>query len=204
MKRHLIFCIAFVAVMTSCVKEPQIYRRLTKEEAAAIPYQIGESIRMLDQNDDTICLTVVHDTNYVAINYNDYNYYPTSKMSIEPHPYYYMREVVFQSPPEDSCLLRCCVAPEKVITISYEKQRLGNGYYEDYFYYWQNILDRTLSLNNLPTTSFSVGETTYDNVYFEEGSYMTDFNTISYAWYYSEQFGLLAAKDGEHSLTLLP
>ena len=48
MKRHLIFCIALVAVMASCVKEPQIYRRLTDEEAAIVPYQMGQTIRMLN------------------------------------------------------------------------------------------------------------------------------------------------------------
>lgn len=41
MKRHLIFCIALVAVMTSCVKEPHIYRMLSDEEAAIVPYQMG-------------------------------------------------------------------------------------------------------------------------------------------------------------------
>ena len=71
MKKHLIFCIAFVAVMASCVKEPQIYRKLTAVESAAIPYQMGQTIRMLNQDSDTLCLTVVHDTTYVAYNYDD-------------------------------------------------------------------------------------------------------------------------------------
>ena len=101
MKRHLIFCIALVAVMVSCVKEPQIYHRLTDEEAAIVPYQLGQTIRMLNQDNDTLCFTVVHDTTYVAHNYDDSRYHPYGKMSIEPRPYFYAREVVLQSPPEE-------------------------------------------------------------------------------------------------------
>ena len=203
MKRHLIFCIALVAVMASCVKEPQIYRRLTEEEAAIVPYQMGQTIRMLNQDDDTLCFTVVHDTSYVAYNYDDSRYYPSEEKSIEPRPYFYAREVVLQSPPEDSCLLRCIVAPEKVVTVSYEKLRLFQDNHGN-FYSWHTILGRTLPLNDLSTTTFTIGETTYENVHVDRGTYMSSSNEVSYAWYYSEQLGLLAAKHGEHSLTLIP
>ena len=210
MKRHLIFCIALVAVMASCVKEPQIYRRLTDEEAAIVPYQMGQTIRMLNQDSDTLCFTVVHDTTYVAYNYDDSRYHPYGKMSIEPRPYFYAHEVVLQSPPEDSCLLRCIVAPEKVVTVTYEKFRLFQEYEElrlsqdRDFYYWHTLLGRTLPLNDLATTTFTIGETTYEDVHVDQGSYMADTTMISYAWYYSEQLGLLAAKHGEYSLTLIP
>ena len=203
MKRHLIFCIALVAVMASCVKEPQIYRRLSDEESAIVPYQMGQTIRMLNQDDDTLCFTVVHDTTYVAYNYYDPRYNPSEKMSIEPRPYFYAREVVLQSPPEDSCLLRCIVAPEKVVTVSYEKLRLFQDNHGN-FYSWHTILGRTLPLNDLSTTTFTIGETTYENVHVDRGTYMSSSNEVSYAWYYSEQLGLLAAKHGEHSLTLIP
>ena len=203
MKRHLIFCIALVAVMASCVKEPQIYRRLTDEEAAIVPYQMGQTIRMRNQVGDTLSFTVVHDTTYVAYNYYDPRYNTSGKMSIEPRPYFYAREVVLQSPPEDSCLLRCIVAPEKVVTVSYEKLRLFQDNHGN-FYSWHTILGRTLPLNDLSTTTFTIGETTYENVHVDRGTYMSSSNEVSYAWYYSEQLGLLAAKHGEHSLTLIP
>ena len=210
MKRHLIFCIALVAVMASCVKEPQIYRRLTDEESAIVPYQMGQTIRMLNQDDDTLCFTVVHDTSYVAYNYDDSRYNPFEKMSVEPRPYFYAREVVLQSPPEDSCLLRCIVAPEKVVTVTYEKLRLFQEYEElrlsqdRDFYYWHTIIGRTLPLNDLSTTTFTIGATTYEDVYVDQGSYMADTTMISYAWYYSEQQGLIVVKHGDYSLTLIP
>ena len=201
MKRHLIFCIALLAVTASCVKEPQIYRRLTDEEAAIVPYQMGQTVTFLNENGDTLCLTVVHDTTFVAYYYYDSRYYnPSAKMSIEPRPYFYAREVVLQSPPEDSCLLRCLVAPDKVVSVSLEKRSL----YEDDYYYWNGILCRTLPLNDLATTTFTIGETTYENVHVDQGSYMVDTTNMFYAWYYSETEGLLSAKHGEHSLTLIP
>ena len=203
MKRHLIFCIALVAVMASCVKEPHIYRMLSDEEAAIVPYQMGQTIRMLNQDSDTLCFTVVHDTTYVTYNYYDPRYHPYEKMSIEPRPYFYAREVVLQSLPEDSCLLRYIVTPEKVVTVTYEKLCLGQDNHGD-FYYWRSILGRTLPLNDLATTTFTIGETTYENVHVDQGAYTADTTVVSYAWYYSEQSGLLAAKQGEHSLTLIP
>lgn len=201
MKRHLIICIALVAVMASCVKEPQIYRRLTDEEAAIVPYQIGQTIRMIDQDGDTMSFTMVHDTTYVAYNYDDSRYHPYGKMSIEPRPYFYAREVVLQSPPEDSCLLRCIVAPEKVVTVTYEKLCL---FQDRDFYYWHTILGRTLPLGELPTKSITIGDTTFDNVYYDEGSSTWNDGGSSWAWYYSEQYGLLSAKYGGNTLTLLP
>ena len=203
MKRHLILCIALVAVMASCVKEPYIYRRLTDEEAAIVPYRMGETIRMLNQDGDTLCFTVVSDTTFVAYEYYDSHYYPYEKLSIRPLPYFYAREVVLQSPPEDSCLLRYIVAPEMVVTVSYEKLRLFQDNHGD-SYYWHSIIGRTLPLNDLSTTTFTIGETTYENVHVDRGTYMSNSNEVSYAWYYSEQLGLLAAKHGEHALTLIP
>ena len=202
MKRHLILCIALVAVMASCVKEPQIYRRLTEEESAIVPYQMGQTIRMLNQDNDTLCFTVVHDTTFVSNDRYDPRYNPSGK-KIEPRPYFYAREVVLQSPPEDSCLLRYIVVPDKEVSVSYEKRRLDHDNHEN-FYYWHAIMGRTLPLNDLPTTTFTIGETTYENVHVDQGSYMADTTNISYAWYYSEQLGLLAAKHGDNSLTLIP
>ena len=200
MKRHLIFCIALVAVMASCVKEPQIYRMLSDEEAAIVPYQMGQTSKFINENGDTLCFTVVHDTTYVASSYDDYRYHPSGKM-IGPRPYFYAREVVLQSPPEDSCLLRCIVAPEKVVTVTYEKLCLFQA--RD-FYYWHTILGRTLPLGELPTKSITIGDTTFDNVYYDEGSSTWNDGGSSWAWYYSEQYGLLSAKDGGNTLTLLP
>ena len=57
---------------------------------------------------------------------------------------------------------------------------------------------------NISTTTFTIGATTYENVHVDQGSYMTDTTMVPYAWYYSEQQGLIAAKHGDYSLTLIP
>ena len=203
MKKHLIFCIALVAVMASCVKEPHIYRRLTDEEMAIVPYQMGQTIRMLNQDSDTLCFTVVHDSCFIAYSYDDYRYNPSYKTSIEHRPYFYAREVVLQSPPEDSCLLRYIVVPDKEVTVTYEKRRITHDNHVG-IYYWHAIMGRSLPLNDLQTTTIMVGETTFENVHVDQGSYTVDTTQVSYAWYYSEQLGLIAAKHGENSLTLIP
>ncbi len=205
MKRHLIFCIALVAVMASCVKEPQIYRKLTAVESAAIPYQMGQTLQFVDQDGDTLCFTVVSDTTFVADSYDERDYNPNqAKMEIIPRPYFYMREVVLQGPPEDSCLLRCIVAPEKVVSISYEIFAHDVDIHGNPINYWHTVLGRSLPLSKLPTGSFSLGETVFENVYYDEGSYSWNDNGGSWAWYYSEQAGLLSAKDRGISLTLVP
>jgi hypothetical protein len=65
-------------------------------------------------------------------------------------------------------------------------------------------LGRSLPLSELPTKSFSLGETVFENVYYDEGSYSWNDDGGSWAWYYSEQAGLLSAKDRGFSLTLVP
>ena len=59
-------------------------------------------------------------------------------------------------------------------------------------------------MNDLATTTFTIGETTYEDVHVDQGSYMADTTMISYAWYYSEQQGLIVVKHGDYSLTLIP
>ena len=68
-----------MAVMASCVKEPRIYRILSDEEAAVVPYQMGQTAKFLNENGDTLCFTVVHDTTVVT-EYYDQAYYPAEKM----------------------------------------------------------------------------------------------------------------------------
>lgn len=71
MKKYLFICIALVAVMVSCVKEPTICRRLTPEEAAVIPYRMGEKVNMINQDGDTLCFIVVNDTINTVYSYTE-------------------------------------------------------------------------------------------------------------------------------------
>ena len=96
MKKNLIFCIALVALMTSCVKEPSILRRLTTEEANAIPYHKGQTVSFLNENGDTLSFVVTYDeTKHFSEDYWEYPY--GSKMSIIRRPWCYARTVQLYS-----------------------------------------------------------------------------------------------------------
>ena len=79
MKKHVILCTALLALMAaSCVKTPQIYRLLTKEEQKIVPYQFGQFIRMANQDGDTIQLAVIRDELMLG---DESEFYHFSKMS---------------------------------------------------------------------------------------------------------------------------
>lgn len=212
MKKRLIICLALVAVMVSCVKEPKIYRRLSPDEAAIVPYRMGDSIRMLNQNGDTLCFAVVRDTTYLASyfdeDYEDFYYFYSGK-KIPDRPYYYMRNVVLNGCFNDSCncRFRFRVIPGMKVIINYEEFIPGGTDYQgNPCNFWNIVWERSLSLDDLPTMNFTINGTTYQDVYYTEWTNADD--TSSWAYYYSKQYGLIAVKLNDnalhYSLTLLP
>ena len=63
MKKLLILGMTLL-MMSSCVKHAQVYMLLSEEEAAAIPYQMGQTVKFLNQNGDTITYEVTRDVTY--------------------------------------------------------------------------------------------------------------------------------------------
>ena len=51
-------------LMSSCVKHADIYLKLSEEDAAAIPYREGQTVKFLDQNGDTVTYEVTRDEIY--------------------------------------------------------------------------------------------------------------------------------------------
>jgi len=186
MKRHMIFCIALVALMTSCVKEPTILRRLTAEDAAAIPYHTGQTVNFLNENGDTLTFTVTYDeTKPFSEDYWEYPY--DSKMSIIRQPWCYARTVVLRLDSSSSI-------HEMLFTVIPGK----------YLYFnWNIEMGLGLPYINLKgeTETVEVNGVTYENVHV---SSYNDPNTgeLYHLWYYSEEVGLIAVKNQEHSLTL--
>ena len=198
MKKHFLICIALVAIMASCVKEPDIFRRLTPEDAVAIPYRMGEKVKMLDQDGQTLNFVVVSDTTGIAYNYEENFYRPQTRVIVPTNPDFYMREVVLQES-SGTTILRCKVGYDKVIKVSLETHPEGswNGY-------WQPLAGGTLGLNQLSTQTVTIDGTVYDNVYYEEHTIETDSIDIPYYCYYSEEYGLIAMKYGDNSLQRIP
>lgn len=188
MKKHLIFCIALVALMTSCVKEPSILRRLTAEDAAAIPYHVGQKLNFLDENGDTLTFTVTYDeTKPFSEDYWEYPYYD-SKMSITRRPWCYARTVVLRHASDSS-------RQEIIFTVIPEK----------YLYFnWNIEMGLGLPYINLngETETMEVNGVTYENVHVSSYYYPSS-GELAHLWYYSEEVGLIAVKNREHSLTLL-
>lgn len=59
-------------MMSSCVKHPYIFPKLSEEDAATIPYQMGQTVNFIDQKGDTLTFRVVFDE--IDAN-NDYGCY---------------------------------------------------------------------------------------------------------------------------------
>ena len=184
MKKHLIFCIAIVALMASCVKQPTIYRLLPDEDAAAIPYQMGQKLNFVNQDGDTLTYIVTHDT-LVPFSEDYWGYaYDYSKMSIIRQPYCYARTVQLNCQTDGSLMLFTVVPGKYLYFRNYEQ---AIPYYD---------------LNN-ETETVTVGDVTYDNVHVSQ-YYDSQTGELNHLWYYNEEVGLIVVKNKDHSLTLVP
>ena len=187
MKRHLIFCIALVALMASCVKEPTIYLRLPDEDAAAIPYQTGQMLNFVDQDGDTLLYIVTYDeTKPFSEDYWYWDYPNDSKTSIIQQPWCYARTVQ----------LRC-------YSDSINTRLMFTVIPDRYLYFLWNY-EMTLPYINLKgtTETVEVNGVTYENVHISQ-YYDTQTGELWHLWYYSEEIGLIAVKNKNHSLTLV-
>lgn len=186
MKKHLLFCIALVALMASCVKEPSILRRLTDEDAAAIPYQKEQTLNFVNQDGDTLLYIVTYDeTKPFSEDSWDFVYYEDSKMSIIRQPWCYARTVVLQHASDSGRKeMMFTVVPDKYL----------------YFLNYEMALPY-IDLKG-ETETIEVNGITYENVHVS--SYYHPYNgELDHLWYYSEEVGLIAVKKGANSLTLV-
>lgn len=185
MKKHLIFCIALVALMASCVKEPSILRRLSADDAAAIPYQKGQTLDFVNESSDTLIFTVTYDE--IKPFSEDYWEYPyNAKMSIFRQPWCYARTVVLHHASDSG-------RQEMMFTVIPDK----------YLYFRNDEMALPYIDLKGETETMEVNGVTYENVHVN--SYHNPYNSeLYYLWYYSETEGLLAVKHGGYSLTLIP
>ena len=185
MKKPLLFCIALVALMTSCVKEPTILRRLTAEDAAAIPYHTEQTVNFLNENGDTLTFTVTYDeTKPFSEDFWEYPY--DAKMSFTRQPWCYARTVQL-------CCKSDSITQTMIFTVVPEK----------YLYYcWNYVMDLPYINLKGETETVEVDGVTYENVHFSQ-YYDTQTGELWHLWYYSEEVGLIVVKNEGHSLTLV-
>ena len=187
MKKHLIFCIALVALMTSCVKEPRILRLLSAEDAAAIPYHTGQIVNFVDENGDTLTFNVTYDETkpFSEDCWGDCS--DVSKMSFILQPWCYARRVVLRSDADSSIHeLLFTVIPDKYL----------------YFRWNYEVSLPYLNLNDT-TETVEVNGVTYENVLVSQ-HYDPENGELYHLWYYNEEVGLIAVKNKDHSLARIP
>ena len=183
MKKTLIFCMTLM-VMSACVKHPEIYKLLPAEEAAAIPYQMGQTVNFVNQHGDTLTYTVVLDETHL-FNGEYYNFYHGAKMKYIPVEYCYARSVNLKCE-QTSDMIGFMIIPGKEL-----------------FIYWNGGLLADFILYYDPTETLTLGETTYENVH-SGIFYSSQTGELIHEWHYSEEVGLISAKTDSQSLMLIP
>ena len=178
MKKIIVICMVLMA-MSACKKEND-YVPLSEEDAAAIPYQMGQTVKFLNQDNDTVVFKVTYDQTYLS----DFNDEIHVLDFSAPGVYYYTRTVELSSETYPS-FIYFTVYPEKGMSFN-----------------WNNEL--VISCDLLPTDeTFSINGTTYEHVTHDR-LYNQYTGAMLYDWYYNEEFGLLYFEKGDFSLTRIP
>ncbi|MBR0176322.1 MAG: hypothetical protein IJQ11_02715 [Bacteroidales bacterium] len=185
MKKIIIIGMALI-MTSSCVKHPNIILKLSEEEAAAIPYQMGQTVNFLDQDGDTLAFQVIRDITYPYS--QEPLYYAVHDVDVvEPCQYDRYARTVVMTCEQDAKRLGFTVLPKK-----------------DFFFYFGSYgssfsLDVKLSPNDVVT----IHDITHENVQ-HEVLYDQDSDVPLYDWYYNEEFGLLYFRKGDFELTRIP
>lgn len=182
MKKIIMICMVLLAI-SSC-KKGNDYVPLSEEDVAAIPYQMGQTVKFLNQDNDTVVCQVTWDETHLS----DYNYdhnYGTETLDFgSPGVYCYTRTVELTSETYPS-FISFTIYPEKGM-----------------YFNWNNELviscDLPSSYENVTINSID-----YELVHHEK-LYNQYTGEKLYDWYYNEEFGLLYFEKGDFSLTRIP
>lgn len=185
MEKLLSICMMIV-MATSCVKHPTIILKVSDEESTAIPYQMGQNVKFVDQNGDTLTYKVTRDITYPYSGEQSY-YAIHGEELFQPSCYScYARSVVLTCN-RGNKLLAITLIPRKEFLFSIENE----GSYFD--------LGGHFSFNG----SCTINGINYENVQHE---ILRDQETdeLLYDWCYNEAFGLLYFRKGDFELTRIP
>lgn len=189
MKKILILGMTLL-MMSSCVKHAQVYMLLSEEEAAAIPYQMGQTVKFLNQNGDTVTYEVTRDVTY-PYNYDQYinAIHGGDIMHSERYDYScYARTVILTTDGQPYNNRFCfTIRPEKDFTFSF---RFGDQEFD---------LEGSL----YTTGPGTINDDNYESVH-HQILYSQYTGELIYDWYYNEEFGLLYFQKGDFSLTRIP
>ena len=175
-------------LMSSCVKHADIYLKLSEEDAAAIPYREGQTVKFLNQDGDTVTYEVTRDEIYP---YNGEQYINAIHGGDVMHP----------APHSTECYARTVILYEQ----SYANHmcftvKPGK---EFSFYFISNEGELNLDMYLPSVSSCTINGIDYEHVY-HEILYSHFTGELLYDWYYNEEFGLLYFEKGNFSLTRIP
>lgn len=183
MKKLWIICTTLI-MMSSCIEHAHIYQKLSDEDAAAIPYQLGQRVDFVNQDGDTLTYEVVFDDTYPYDQDRFFSRTHEGTGMIPKDDYYcYARTVILEC--EQNHSLGFTILPGK-----------------DLIFYLGNEFDLNGNLLSYqPYTSLD--DTEYTNVH-HEILYSQYTGQLIYDWYYNEAFGLLFIQYYDQSLTRVP
>lgn len=183
MKKTFIICMAFLAIC-SCSKQTDL-TPLPEEDAAAIPYQMEQTVKFLNQDNDTVICKVSADWIHPSDGYDYYHNYGADTLYFGmPRDYCYARTVDLESETYPF-FVSFTILPEKEL-----------------YFNWHHEL--VICRELLPTDeTFSINGTTYEHVTHDR-LYNQYTGAMLYDWYYNENFGLLYFEKGDFSLTRIP
>lgn len=181
MKKVIYFC-TMLLMMGSCVQYPDIFMRLSDEDAAAIPYQIDQKVTFVNQNGDTLAYQVVYDETYPYDADRYYSY--ESKMQPRQDYFCYARTVILECA-ETGERLGFTVCPQKELSV-----------------YYGNEIDMNGSLLQA-ADSYTLDGIEYEHV-LQQILYSQYTGELIYNWYYNEEYGLIYFKYYDQSLKRVP
>lgn len=179
MKKIIMICLALLAI-SACKKENN-YVTLTDEEAAAIPYQLGQTVKFLNQDNDTVAFQVTWDETSLADYHNDHNYLSEPLDFSSPISYCNARTVQLTSETYPF-FMEFTIYPEKVLSFN-----------------WNNELVISCELPS-SYENVTVGGLNHEFVH-REKLYNQYTGELLYDWYYCEEHGLLYFTNVDFSLT---
>lgn len=175
MKKIIMICMALLA-MSACKKEND-YVPLSEEDAAAIPYQLGQTVKFLNQDNDTVVFKVTYDQTYLSDANDEIHVLDFSS----PGVYYYTRTVELSSETYPS-FIYFTVYPGK-----------------EMYFNWNDELGISCELPS-SYENVTVGGLNHEFVH-REKLYNQYTGELLYDWYYCEEHGLLYFTNVDFSLT---
>ena len=179
MKKIIMICMVLLAI-SSC-KKGNDYVPLSEEDASAIPYQMGQTVKFINQDNEAVVCRVTWDQTQLSDYNTDHNYGSETLDFGSPGVYCYTRTVE----------LTCETYPSHISFTVYPEKGM--------YFNWNNELviscdlpasDETVSINGI----------THEHVHHER-LYNQFSGEMLYDWYYSEEYGLLYFQKGDFTLT---